>query len=184
MKTQALKNELWIALVLASVISGTGLAYWFKVSDISTPTITTPTITLPSQAKVTAYWIEVQTKKFVAVPVKTNDSQNSQAIATLSNLITAVPPKDFYSAIPSGTRVLDYAVKDRNIYLNLSQEFTGGGGSSSMRGRVIQVLYTITSLNPDANLFLSVEGQPLKYLGGEGLELAQPLRRADFGLEF
>jgi spore germination protein GerM len=53
-----------------------------------------------------------------------------------------------------------------------------------MNGRIVQLLYTATSLNPSANLFLSIDGKPLEDLGGEGLEIPQPLRRQDFSLEF
>jgi spore germination protein GerM len=53
--------------------------------------------------------------------------------------------------------------------------------------RVAQVLYTATSLDPKAKVFLSVESQPLDEnhpLGGEGLILRQPMTRQDFAQDF
>jgi hypothetical protein len=91
-------------------------------------------------------------------------------------------PKDprLTTAIPPQTRVLDVRVEGDDIFLNFSPEFTQGGGSTAMMGRIAQVLYTVTSQNPNARVWISVEGQALEVLGGEGLILDQPLTRASF----
>jgi spore germination protein GerM len=68
--------------------------------------------------------------------------------------------------------------------VDLSQEFTAGGGSASMTGRVAQILYTATSINPNTNVWIDVEGKRLEVLGGEGLVLDQPLTRQNFEKNF
>jgi len=88
------------------------------------------------------------------------------------------------STIPQKTTLRSIKVDKDAITVDLSSEFTSGGGSASMTGRLGQVIYTATSLNPKAKVFLSVNGQPLETLGGEGLEITQPMTRESFQKDF
>ena len=73
---------------------------------------------------------------------------------------------------------------NNDVYVDLSPEFTQGGGSASMIGRLGQVVYTATTLNPNSQVWLSVGGKLLTVLGGEGLEIPQPITRPIFDQEF
>ncbi|MGB5634366.1 MAG: GerMN domain-containing protein [Waterburya sp.] len=105
----------------------------------------------------------------------------------LEKLLAQSPNFDPTTTIPQGTRLLDLHTSKNGIYIDLSQEFTQGGGSSSMIYRVAQVLYTASSIDPQASVFLSIKGTPLndEYpLGGEGLLLEYPLTRQQFTEDF
>ncbi|MDX2255023.1 MAG: GerMN domain-containing protein [Pseudanabaenaceae cyanobacterium bins.39] len=189
----------WLGLLTAAIIGGSATAVLVNLNGVNnqlSPQVSTPNAidqANPSPPMVTAkdgelavYWIESQKNKLVAVPIAIKAKSNNEAIAqTLESLVNQKPPEStLSSAIPANTKILSVTTKDQEIRINLSKEFTSGGGSASMQGRVIQVLYSVTSLEPNAKVYLSVEGQPLNYIGGEGLEIPQPMTRKDFSLEF
>jgi spore germination protein GerM len=98
----------------------------------------------------------------------------------IKNLIQGNRDSRLVSALPSETEILNVRVEGDDIFLNFSRDLTQGGGSTSILGRVTQILYTATSHNPNARVWISVEGEALSTLGGEGLLLEQPLSRASF----
>ncbi len=111
--------------------------------------------------------------------VRALDAQEGIRLA-LQELIAGPKDPQLTTAIPPETQVLDVRVEGNDIFLNFSPEFTQGGGSSTMMSRITQVLYTATSQNPSARVWISVEGRALEVLGGEGLIIDQPLTRASF----
>lgn len=115
------------------------------------------------------------------VQVQADGNKPNQVIeAALKTLLAESSQGTNSTTIPKGTKLLSLNVANDGTHVNLSQEFTAGGGSTSMIGRVGQVLYTATSLNPSAKVYIEVNGKPLDVLGGEGLELEQPLTRDSF----
>ncbi|MDP2183579.1 MAG: Gmad2 immunoglobulin-like domain-containing protein [Actinomycetota bacterium] len=84
------------------------------------------------------------------------------------------------SAIPAGTRLLGVTVSGGLATVNLSREFTSGGGSLSMQLRAAQVVYTLTQFPTVETVAFEVEDKPVQTLGGEGLEVGPSVGRADF----
>ena len=86
------------------------------------------------------------------------------------------------SAIPVGTKLLGLKADKNGIRVDLSEEFSKSGGTSSLQSRLAQVIYTATALDPRAKVWLSVNGEELKELGG--LELDQPITRSSLKKDF
>jgi spore germination protein GerM len=184
-----------LALVLAI---GGGAAWWAKYSlqqanQPSTPVKPETNVkpTPPpqkSETKVEIVWLNPTTKQIELVTsalIFDKSVQPNQVLeAALNNLLAGPDTEKYTTTIPEGTKLLGLKVDKEGVHVNLSQEFTSGGGSASMTSRLAQVIYTATSLNPEGNVWLEVEGKPLEHLGGEGLIINQPMTRQDFQENF
>ncbi|MEO1131098.1 MAG: GerMN domain-containing protein [Cyanobacteria bacterium J06639_1] len=140
--------------------------YWLQATDV---TISFAPVTLDIAPRATSQ--EALTAAVTVLLEGTSEGQDARAIA-------AIPPR---------TQLLNLQVQPDGIHVDLSGEFASGGGSTSMVYRVAQVLYTVTSLDPEADVYLSVDGQPLDDtmpLGGEGLLLDRPLARQGFTRDY
>jgi spore germination protein GerM len=139
------------------------------------------------QAKV--YWISGSGAKLALTPANIdlpsdNNSSDKKLSIALERLIKGPANSDVTSSIPPDTKLNSLTVRKDGIHVDLSKAFTTGGGSTNMQGRLGQVIYTASSLNPADPVWISVEGEPLKVLGGEGLEISQPMTRAEFSKNF
>lgn len=159
-----------------------------------TPQVVTPQVVKPKPLQQTdtqtvqVYWVKGAIGKFEAVPtkvaVKQADKPDAVLQAAFNSLLAGPKDASVSSEIPKGTKLRSLSVKNEGVYVDLSAEFSSGGGSNSMTGRLGQVIYTATSLKPNTKVWISVEGKPLELLGGEGLEVAQPSTRQSFDKNF
>jgi len=153
-------------------------------SPSSQPQLVQPTATQTAQV----YWVKDAGGKFQGVPTKVAlkeaDRPDTSLQAAFGSLLAGPNDATVSSEIPKGTKLRSLSVKNEGVYVDLSAEFISGGGSSSMSSRLGQVIYTATSLKPNAKVWISVEGKPLELLGGEGLEVAQPSTRQTFNRNF
>lgn len=134
--------------------------------------------TQPEGQRVNLYWLNENleiTPRTTDLPKAT--TQQEVLTNAFNMLLQGSDTDNNFSAIPENTELLDLEVREDGVHVNLSFEFTTGGGSASMVGRLGQVIYTASSLEPDTSVWLSVDGEPLELLGGEGLEVEQPMTR-------
>jgi spore germination protein GerM len=92
----------------------------------------------------------------------------------------ASDPGGSASTIPAGTQLRGIDVADGIATVDLSGQFASGGGSASMRGRVAQIVYTLTEFDTVQAVQFLVEGERVEALGGEGILLAEPQTRGDW----
>lgn len=148
----------------------------------------------PETAKeqtVEIYWLNAEGAEIElvssATPIAVKDTDPPEALLenALQQLLAGPEERDRHSTtIPEGTQLRNVVLKSDGVHVNLSEEFTSGGGTASMTGRVAQILYTATSLDPNGKVWLEIEGEAIEVLGGEGLLLDQPLTRQSFEADF
>lgn len=176
----------------AAVVAAVGGATWWTLQS-QYPNDTPPPIVEPSspapktEQKAQVYWLKDTGNKLELVPssiVAKTDRPNAVLEEAFNSLLAGAKDKSVSSTIPPGTKLRSVKIKHDGIHVDLSEEFTSGGGSASMTGRLAQVLYTATTLDPNAKVWIEVQGEQLDVLGGEGLELEQPLTRKSFEADF
>jgi len=150
-------------------------------SSDSTTSSTTTTVEEPAEeGTVSAYFLRDE----VVGPVARDATGVAVAEAAMEGLLNG-PSADeaelgFATTIPVGTELLAVSIEDGLATVDLSDEFTSGGGSASMTGRVAQVVFTLTQFDSVDAVSFEVEGDPLTELGGEGVLLDAPQTRADW----
>ncbi|HEY9866567.1 MAG TPA: GerMN domain-containing protein [Candidatus Obscuribacterales bacterium] len=198
-KTRVIPVGIVAGIAVGLIAVGAGLSWWTlsSRSPKEQPVVSSPTPTLPQptpspsptvEKTLNLYWVEDKNGQFAIVsqPIKIQ-AQNDPTVflnIALDQLFAGASDPNQVSEIPKGTKLLNLTTNNDDIYVDLSPDFTQGGGSASMIGRLGQIVYTSTTLNPNGKVWLSVGGKPLTVLGGEGLEIPQPITRSTFDQEF
>ena len=186
-----------IRLILGAAIAvlalGTATTWWATRNQKAIKQPPTPApIASPQnpliQERATIYWLNAAQDDIALSPspflAQQQLSEQEVLKSALTDLLAGIQDSQQYSEIPNSTRLLSMSLEPDGIHLNLSEDFLSGGGSTSMIGRLAQVLYTATSIEPSAQVWLEVSGEPLTLLGGEGIEIEQPLTRRQFEENF
>jgi hypothetical protein len=97
------------------------------------------------------------------------DAVRAAVAAVVDGPNTAERAAEYSSAIPSGSALRGVAVNARRADVDLSNAFTTGGGSLSMRLRVAQIVYTVVRLGVADSVRFLIDGRPVESIGGEGL---------------
>jgi len=120
------------------------------------------------------------------IPVARQIDSNSPYVSTMQALLDGPVPgengitPEIATAIPEGTTLNGVTVQDGIATVDLPSEFTSGGGSLSMMGRVAQVVYTMTRFPEVDGVRFLIDGTPTTVFGGEGVTVEDPaIRPAD-----
>jgi len=181
--------------------AGSGLAWWTSLPLTPQPLISNNSLQpvkpnqlqsstpakAPTEKSVQIYWLKTVDNKIelAAAPIALNEAQPNVILkAAFEKMLQGSTDPTLTSTIPANTRLQDLKIQPDGIHVDLSSEFKTGGGSTAMMGRVAQVIYTATTLDPKAPVWISVNNDPLDVLGGEGLVLDQPMTRQEFDQNF
>ncbi|MFN4195080.1 MAG: GerMN domain-containing protein [Thermosynechococcus sp.] len=179
------------ALIVLAVIglASAGTAAWLTLSPPRQGEPVPNAAEVAQQQETQIFWVKNEGDTLVLVPSTvriTTPARRPELFiqSRLERLLAGPANQDVTTSIPQNTRVNRVEVKGDGIHVDLSPEFTKGGGSASMQARLGQVLYTATASDPNAPVWISIGGEPLRVLGGEGLEVMQPMTRQDFQTAF
>ncbi|MDJ0660812.1 MAG: GerMN domain-containing protein [Crocosphaera sp.] len=186
----------FIAGIIAAMVTTGTVATWWGIHNLTnspnpvTPNPTESPVSQPSdtEQRGQVYWLNTtgDRLKLEESPLSLQKSLTDQEVleTAVKSLFSGPKNGENDTTIPPETKLLSLKLDKQGVHLNLSSEFTTGGGSASMMGRLAQLLYTATSLDPNAKVWLSIDGEPLELLGGEGLMIEQPMTRQWFDENF
>jgi spore germination protein GerM len=184
----ALPRNLIVAAIAGLLLIAGGTAWWritaFQQADTTNQVEPDSTAQTDDVAIAQVYVLTLDENAIALTPIpfesEESDPETALTAAFEQLLAGELTDDNRFSEIPEGTVLQSLAVEADGIYLSLSDDFTQGGGSASMQGRLGQVIYTATSVDEDAAVWISVDGEPLEVLGGEGLLVDQPMTRDRF----
>ena len=84
------------------------------------------------------------------------------------------------SAVPAGSELLGIAIDGGVATVDLSAAFESGGGTFSTRGRLAQLVFTLTRFPTVDSVVLQIEGETVEIFSTEGIVIDGPLTRDDF----
>jgi spore germination protein GerM len=112
---------------------------------------------------------------------KTQETGAAAMRALLEGPTAAEEEAGMVSCIPEGTMFLGLNIGEDGIAtVDLSQEYSSGGGSLSMMMRLAQVVFTLTQFPTVEGVNFKLDGEPIDVLGGEGIIIDHPMNREDY----
>ncbi|MCX7882336.1 MAG: GerMN domain-containing protein [Brevinematales bacterium] len=112
--------------------------------------------------------------RLVSHPI-TLTTQDKILQATLQALIEAKSDNDL-NLIPPDTKIRRVWVKDGYAHIDVSEEFAYNAyGIQGYKLQIYQIVLTACQFPSVKGVYFYLEGKPLRYLGGEGFPIPQPV---------
>jgi hypothetical protein len=168
-------------LLAALLIAGCGRE---RRSADDTPATRVPAPLAPDGLRaLSVYFSDAQAERLVPV-TRYLDPDSGLArgavLALLAGPRSADEARGLTSAVPPGSRLLGITVRDSIATVDLARVFESGAGATSVRMRLAQLVYTLSRVPGVRSVRLWLEGRRVETFSGEGLEVGDPLTRADF----
>jgi germination protein M len=101
-------------------------------------------------------------------------------VALLAGPTVAELAAGLHTRIPPGTEMRGLTIRDGVATVDLGGTFAAGGDPLEERGRLAQVVYTLTQFATVDGVRFRIDGQPLVFRGGEGAVQRGPQTRDSF----
>ncbi len=152
------------------------------VTVTATPTVTPTVDTIPATPMtVSLYFLRGET---LGVAHRTVPKSDAPATAAMNALLGGPDRREkaagLGTTIPEGTTLNGVTIDDGTAQVDLSEEFASGGGTLSMQTRIAEVVYTLTQFRSVKRVEFLLDGESVEALGGEGIVIDEPQRRADW----
>jgi germination protein M len=183
-RRRGVAGALALCVVVSAACAGNGTST-DRPSDRKEPqsSDTTPGADNDSTATVD-YEVWFAVDEFLHASARTGEGTPRVGTAAMESLLSG-PSEDeqaagLTSAIPPGTELLGLDIQDGIATVDLSPHYETGGGSSGMRMRLAQVVYTLTQFPTVSGVLLEIDGRPVTTFSSEGIVVEDPLTRAEF----
>lgn len=152
----------------------------FLLSSCSKPSGKGPSSS--NEQKVTVYFTKASDELgVILIPILRKVHKDRTAYETairelfLGPTIEEQEKLELKTEIPGGSRLINVEENPKEVNINISSQFMRGGGSESMQVRFRQLRETALNLAKGRPVYLYIDGQKARTIGGEGLEVPQPL---------
>lgn len=146
---------------------------------LTTPATTTTNPDDLSPSREANLWFVNADEQVEPIPREVDDHSPETVVRTLVETTSEEYPTGFNSAIPPGTMVIDTALEDGVLTVDLSSEFNTVVGGRSIVG-VAQIVYTATEvIGVDAVRF-QVDGEDVAVNDESGAQQTDPVTRTDY----
>lgn len=146
---------------------------------------------LPQKKTVNLYFSACKKGTFYLQPVSRQiETRKRLPLKETLEMLFAGPTSEekaqgFSSNSPVEVKLLNVEIKDKIAYLDFSEEIESGGGTSSMEGRLREIVYTATQFPEIKKVRFLIEGNPVKVFSGEGItEVEKPLGREELSIVY
>ncbi len=166
-QNQEQKNPSKTLKTFSSIISAT------EVNKTSSSQISFST----SNIKIKLYVGKMYDKYISLVPIEKDIPKSSTPLKDTIKALIDFRDESYLNLIPLNTKINKVWIKDNFVHIDFSDEFNYNSyGVAGYNIQVYQVVYTATQFENLKGVYFYINGKPIKYLGGEGFLINNPVK--------
>ncbi|MEJ5284721.1 MAG: GerMN domain-containing protein [Brevinematia bacterium] len=130
-----------------------------------------------SSMKVKLYVGKMSDKFISLVPVEKDIPRSATPLKDTLKALIEYRDENYLNLIPLNTKINNVWIKDSFVYVDFSEEFNYNSyGVAGYNIQVYQIVYTATQFENLKGVYFYINGKPIKYLGGEGFLINNPVK--------